>query len=185
VGSCENGSKNSGFTKCWECHFYMRNASLLKKDSAPWSYLISQQEFGSLLHLHWHSATPYSFQSKRTSLYVRHCCYRRQLQIAELQLCKDQSNHPSYSVVCLQFSSLSVPCFVWRLLLLSPPLAPTLLRSLLKISYYNVNWVTLFNQVSQNTIIPSFSLQALMEFHPPFRHASSEIGFKLYWMESK
>jgi hypothetical protein len=87
------------------------------------------------------------------------------------------------TVFTFSFSFFALLCLTS--LLLSPPLAPTLLYSLLKISFYNVNWFTLFAHASQNAIIPSFSLQALMEFQPPFRYGSSEIAFKLYWIEWK
>jgi len=81
------------------------------------------------------------------------------------------------SVFTFFFSFRTLLCLTS--LLLSPPLPQTLLHSLLKISSYNVNWFTLFTQVSQNAIIPTFSLWTLMEFHPSFRYGSSEIAFKL------
>jgi len=40
VGSCERGNEPSGSIKCVEID-YLRISSLLKKDSAPWSSLLS------------------------------------------------------------------------------------------------------------------------------------------------
>jgi len=88
-----------------------------------------------------------------------------------------------FSVFTFFFSFSTLLCLMS--LLLSSPLPPTLLHSLLKISSYNVNWFTIFTQVSQNEIIPSFSLWVLMEFHPSFLYGLSEIAFELYWMERK
>jgi len=41
VGACECGYEPSGFIKCREVLDWLRNYSLLKKDFAPWSWLVS------------------------------------------------------------------------------------------------------------------------------------------------
>jgi hypothetical protein len=41
-GSCEHGNKHSVSTKCWEILGKLRGWHFLKKDSAPWSYLVNK-----------------------------------------------------------------------------------------------------------------------------------------------
>ena len=41
VGSCECGNEPSGSTKCGEFLDWLKTGWLLKKDSAPWSELVS------------------------------------------------------------------------------------------------------------------------------------------------
>jgi hypothetical protein len=41
TGSCECGNELPGSIKCGEFLDYLRNCSLLKKASAPWSLLVS------------------------------------------------------------------------------------------------------------------------------------------------
>jgi hypothetical protein len=40
-GSCEHGNEPSGSIKFWEILEWLRNWRLLKKASAPWSWLVS------------------------------------------------------------------------------------------------------------------------------------------------
>jgi hypothetical protein len=40
-GSCKHGNENSGSRKCWEILEWLSDWWLLKKDSAPWSLLVS------------------------------------------------------------------------------------------------------------------------------------------------
>ena len=41
VGCCEHVHEPSGFTKCWEFLDQLRNCWLLKKDSAPWRWVLT------------------------------------------------------------------------------------------------------------------------------------------------
>jgi hypothetical protein len=40
MGSCEHGNEPSGSIKCWEVLEWLSDWRLLKKDSAPWNYLV-------------------------------------------------------------------------------------------------------------------------------------------------
>jgi hypothetical protein len=47
-GSCKHCNEPSGSIKCWRIPEWLRNWRLLKKDSAPWSYVVSRKVY----HVH-------------------------------------------------------------------------------------------------------------------------------------